>query len=91
MDQKHAQQFIDELWMDSIVPELIEYIKIPNKSPHFDAGWVEHGYMEDAVQHIFNWCKAQDVNGMSLEIVRLEGRTPLIFMEIPAQGDDACR
>ena len=87
MDQQKAQDFIDELWMDSIVPELVEYIRIPNKSPHFDADWLEHGYMEDAVQHIFSWCKAQDVKGMTLDIIRLEGRTPLIFMEIPAQGE----
>jgi acetylornithine deacetylase/succinyl-diaminopimelate desuccinylase-like protein len=86
MDRAAAQTFIDEIWNDSIVPELVEYIKIPNKSPHFDADWQEHGYMEDAVQQIFSWCKAQDVQGMNLEIVRLEGRTPLIFMEIPAQG-----
>ncbi len=87
MDQQTAQAFIDEIWMDSIVPELVEYIKIPNKSPHFDTNWFEHGYMEEAVQQIFNWSKAQDVKGMTLEIVRLEGRTPLIFMEIPAQGE----
>ena len=87
MDQKIAQTFIDELWTDSIVPELIEYIKIPAKSPHFDADWAANGYVEDAVQQIFNWCKNQDVRGMELEIVRLQGRTPLIFMEIPAQGD----
>ena len=87
MDQQTAQTFIDEIWTDSIVPELVEYIKIPNKSPHFDADWFEHGYMEEAVQQIFNWSKAQEIKGMTLEIVRLEGRTPLIFMEIPAQGE----
>ena len=87
MDQQIAQAFIDELWMDSIVPELIEYIKIPNKSPHFDADWDQHGYMEDAVQQISNWCKVQDIRDMTLEIVRIEGRTPLIFMEIPRMGD----
>jgi acetylornithine deacetylase/succinyl-diaminopimelate desuccinylase-like protein len=87
MDQKIAQDFIDDMWTDSIVPELIEYIKIPNKSPHFDAEWVEHGYMEEAVQQIFNWSRAQNVKGMTLEIARLEGRTPLIFMEVPAQGE----
>jgi len=87
VNQKNAQDFIDEMWMDSIVPELVEYIKIPNKSPHFDADWLKHGYMEDAVGQIFNWCKAQDVSGITLDIVRLEGRTPLIFMEIPPQGD----
>ena len=87
MDQQTAQKFIDELWTDSIVPELVEYIKIPAKSPHFDADWASHGYIEDAVQQIFGWCQAQDVSGIDLEIIRLEGRTPLIFMEIPAQGD----
>ena len=45
-----TQKFVDEMWMDSIVPELVEYIKIPNKSPHFDPDWEEHGYMEDAVK-----------------------------------------
>jgi acetylornithine deacetylase/succinyl-diaminopimelate desuccinylase-like protein len=89
MDQKTAQTFIDNIWTDSIVPELVEYIKIPNKSPHFDAKWFEHGYMEDAVQQIYNWSRQQDVDGMTLEIVRLEGRTPLIFMEIPACGEAA--
>jgi len=87
MDQQTAQKFIDELWMDSIVPELVEYIRIPAKSPHFDADWASNGYVEDAVKQIFNWCKTQDVEGMELEIVRLEGRTPLIFMEVSARGE----
>ena len=37
MDSAATQRFIDELWNASIVPELMEYIKIPNKSPAFDA------------------------------------------------------
>ncbi len=87
MDQQVAQKFIDEMWMDSIVPELVEYIRIPNKSPHFDPDWEKHGYMEDAVQQIAKWCDAQDIQGKTLEIVRLEGRTPIIFMEIPGTDD----
>ena len=87
MDQQAAQSFIDEIWDNSIVPELVEYIKLPAKSPHFDADWKENGYLEEAVQMIFGWCQTQAVEGMELEIVRLEGRTPLIFMEIPAYGE----
>ncbi len=86
MDQQAAQQFIDQKWDDEIVPELVEYIRIPNKSPHFDPKWAEHGYMEKAVQQIHDWCAAQDIAGMQIEIVRLEGCTPLIFMDIPATG-----
>jgi acetylornithine deacetylase/succinyl-diaminopimelate desuccinylase-like protein len=88
MDHKAAQKLVDEVWSDSIVPELVEYIKIPAKSPGFDADWEKNGYIEDAVQQIFAWCKKQDIKGMQCEIVRLPGRTPLIFMDIPGDNDD---
>ena len=88
MDQQAVQKFVDEMWDDSIVPELVEYIKIPAKSPAFDSEWDRHGYIEDATQQIFAWCESQDVKGMECEIVRLPGRTPLIFMEIPGDSDD---
>ena len=83
MDSKTTQTFVDQVWEDSIVSSLVEYIKIPNKSPHFDPDWAEHGYMEEAVSLIHDWCAQQDIIGMQMEVVRLEGRTPLIFMEIP--------
>jgi acetylornithine deacetylase/succinyl-diaminopimelate desuccinylase-like protein len=88
MDQKSMQKFVDEVWMDSIVPELVEYIRIPAKSPHFDPDWEKNGYIEDAVKQIFSWCQAQGIKGMQSEIVRLPGRTPLIFMEIAGDSDD---
>ena len=88
MDQQAVQKFVDEMWGDSIVPELVEYIRIPAKSPAFDPEWDRHGYIEDATQQIFAWCESQDVKDMECEIVRLPGRTPLIFMEIAGSGED---
>ncbi len=88
MDQQSAQKFVDEVWTDAIVPELVEYIRIPAKSPHFDPDWEKNGYIEEAVQQIFAWCERQNVRGMEAEIVRLPGRTPLIFMDIPGDNDD---
>jgi hypothetical protein len=35
------------------------------------------------------WARAQDVPGMQVEVVRLEGRTPLIFIEVPAANGGA--
>jgi len=86
MDQQSTQKFVDEKWNDEIIPELVEYIRIPNKSPHFDPDWEQHGYMEAAVQQIFAWCRKQPIPGMHAEIVRLPGRTPIIFMDIPGHG-----
>src|SRR5690606_4059123 len=71
-------------WDDEIVPQLVEYIRIPNKSPMFDADWVKHGYMADAVKLMESWARAQSIPGMQVEVVQLEGRTPLIYIEIPA-------
>ena len=85
---KEAYDFIDKQWQNDIIPSLCEYIKIPNKSPNFDPDWQAHGYMEQAVKHIANWCQAHAPKGMSLEILRLPNRTPLLFMEVPGQGNE---
>jgi len=84
IDSSRAQRFVSSKWDDEIVPQLVEYIRIPNKSPMFDADWEKHGYMDDAVRLMEGWARAQDIPGMQLEVVRLEGRTPLIFIDIPA-------
>lgn len=83
-----VERFVSEKWDDDIVPQLVEYIRIPNKSPMFDTDWVQHGYMDDAVRLMESWAKAQSVPGMTVEVVRLEGRTPLIFLDIPASGPE---
>jgi acetylornithine deacetylase/succinyl-diaminopimelate desuccinylase-like protein len=80
--------FIEQEWQERILPSLCEYIKIPNKSPHFDDKWQENGYMEQAVRHIADWCKAHAPQGMQLEILRLPGRTPLLWMEVAGVGDE---
>lgn len=87
-DTQSAGRFINEIWDEDVIPRLVEYIRIPNKSPHFDPDWEKHGYMEDAVQLITRWCKQQQLPDMQLEIVRLPGRTPLIFIEIPGHSDE---
>jgi acetylornithine deacetylase/succinyl-diaminopimelate desuccinylase-like protein len=93
MDASRINTFVGAKWDDEIVPQLVEYIRIPNKSPMFDADWVAHGYMDAAVTLMETWAKAQPIPGMQVEVVRLQGRTPLIFIEIPATNggsDDDC-
>lgn len=76
--------FVEQKWDDEIVPALTDYIAIPAKSPAFDADWVEHGYLERVVADAATWAQTQRVRGLTLEIVRLPGRTPVIFFEAPA-------
>jgi acetylornithine deacetylase/succinyl-diaminopimelate desuccinylase-like protein len=84
MDSTQVSETISGLWDGEIVPQLVDYIRIPNKSPMFDAKWAEHGYMDQAVEQLSTWAKSHALPGMSVEVVRLAGRTPLIFIDIPA-------
>lgn len=83
MDSARIERFTARKWDEEIIPQLVEYIRIPNKSPMFDPDWAEHGYMDQAVALMEGWARAQQVPGMQLEVVRLEGRTPLIYIDIP--------
>jgi acetylornithine deacetylase/succinyl-diaminopimelate desuccinylase-like protein len=74
---------IAEFWDDAIVPTLVEYIKIPAKSPHFDQAWAKNGHIEAAVKLAEAWCRKHAVPQMKMEIVRLDGRTPVLLIEIP--------
>jgi acetylornithine deacetylase/succinyl-diaminopimelate desuccinylase-like protein len=73
-----------QAWDDEIVPRVSAYIEVPAKSPMFDADWAHHGHLERVVQDAARWVQAQNVAGMRLEIVRLAGRTPLMFFEAPS-------
>ena len=74
---------IEQFWDDSIVPALRDYIRIPAKSPHFDKAWQKNGYIDAAVELAAQWCRQNPVPGMKLEVVRLEGRTPVLLLDIP--------
>jgi len=77
-----------ERWERDVLPALERYIAIPNKSPAFDPDWASRGHMEAAVELIGSWCSERPVPGLCVEVVRLEGRTPLLWMEIPGDVED---
>ncbi len=88
MDSALTTRFVEQTWDESILPRLIDYIRIPNKSPHFDANWATHGHMDAAVGLAETWCREQPVPGLTVEVVRLQNRTPVLLMEIPGDSDD---
>lgn len=85
MDADRNRTLVDDTWTSSIVPTLEQYIRIPNQSPLFDPDWKRNGHMNRAVALARSWVESQNVKGLSLEVHELEGRTPVIFMEI--EGD----
>ncbi len=89
VDVDQARAYIENAYAQSIVPTLIEYIRIPNKSPMFDPDWQSHGHMDRAVDLLSEWAGKHPVPGMKMEVVRLPERTPVILLEIPATGASA--
>ncbi|TAK78524.1 MAG: M20/M25/M40 family metallo-hydrolase [Gammaproteobacteria bacterium] len=88
MNQQKNFHFIDQFWDSNILPTLMEYIKIPNKSPQFDKDWRSHGYMDQAVALLTNWCKTHAVRNMTIDVIQMEQRTPVILIDIPGDKDD---
>jgi acetylornithine deacetylase/succinyl-diaminopimelate desuccinylase-like protein len=88
LDKGALRTRIEGDWKKSIVPQLCDYVRIPNKSPLFDPEWEQHGHMEAAIQLMARWCREQSIAGMTVEIRRIKGRTPLLFIDIPGQVDD---
>ena len=90
LDIAKLGRFVEQCWDDEIVPTLVEYIKIPNKSPMFDPDWAAHGYMDEAVTMFEHWARGKlaQFPGATLDVVRLPGRTPLIAIDIPGTGND---
>lgn len=88
--QAALRKFTDTIWNDEIVPTLVDYIRIPNKSPMFEPDWEKLGHMEKAVQLLVGWAekKLTQLPGAKLTVERLPGRTPLIFIEVPGARND---
>ncbi|MBX9765040.1 M20/M25/M40 family metallo-hydrolase [Patescibacteria group bacterium] len=73
-----------EAW-DGILPVMKDYIRIPNKSPAFDKDWKVNGHMDRATALFAGWAEEQKqfIPGLSVAVQEIEGRTPLIYMEVP--------
>ena len=84
LDSAVALDQVSAQWDADIIKQLTDYIGIPAKSPTFDSEWKEHGYIDTVMRNAAAWVEAQKVEGLTLEVVRLEGRTPVLFFEIPA-------
>ena len=83
----HAAEALGQIstqWDTDIVQQISDYISIPAKSPGFDADWKANGYIDTVIRNAAAWVEDQKVEGLMLEVIRLDGRTPVLFFEIPA-------
>jgi len=83
MNSDILNKYITNFWDNKIVPTLVEYIKIPNKSPSFDPDWEKHGHMEQVLKLAVAWTEKNKPEGSELIVKKSPNRTPLIMLDIP--------
>src|SRR5213594_2019132 len=88
IEPKKLGEFVQRTWDEAIVPALTEYVRIPAKSPMFDREWSAHGHLDRAVALIEAWARSRRIEGLGVEVIRLEGRTPVLLMEAPGSGGE---
>jgi acetylornithine deacetylase/succinyl-diaminopimelate desuccinylase-like protein len=88
MDISKTKGYVSAAWTDSILPQLVEYVRIPNKSPIFDPEWEANGHMEAAVQLMLKWAQEHAPEGATVEVLRIPGRTPVLMVDVPGDVAD---
>ena len=86
MNLSDIRSLTDRQWDEDLVPRLVDYVRVPAKSPAFDPSWDAHGHLDAVVRSAEAWCRAQGIAGITIEIVAIPGRTPCLFFDAPATG-----
>ncbi len=75
-------------WRPEVLPLLETYARIPNLSPAYDEGWATAGHMDEAATLISSWATRHNVPGADVDIVRIDGLTPTVVVEVPPSDPD---
>ena len=91
MNPQLLRSTVQAFWERDALPPLTDYLRIPNKSPAFDPQWAANGYMEQATRLYADTAQRllAGTIGASVEVFRLEGRTPVILIDVAATAPDA--
>jgi acetylornithine deacetylase/succinyl-diaminopimelate desuccinylase-like protein len=85
MNETTVRDTIARTWADDVIPSLSGLVAIPALSPAFDASWQTSGQLRAAVDHVASWAGSRDL-GARLEVVEIDGRSPLLLVDVPASG-----
>ena len=83
MNRNLLEKDINSFWDKYIVPSLVEYVKIPNKSPSFDPDWKKAGHMDKALDLATTWVKQHLPKNATLLVKETRGKTPVILVDVP--------
>ncbi|HEY4463149.1 MAG TPA: M20/M25/M40 family metallo-hydrolase [Streptosporangiaceae bacterium] len=86
MDHGKVRAAVAGRWTGQVLPSLAGLVEIPALSPAFDASWEANGQLRAAADHVRDWIAARGLPGARSEIVQLDGRSPVLLVDVPATG-----
>lgn len=82
------KDYIFDFWEKAALPTLEDYIRIPNQSPAYDESWDQNGFMDSALDLVVKWVESQNLRNASIQVERIEGKTPVVFIDIASNSVD---
>ena len=76
----------DELWEESIIPSLSDFIEIEALSPSFEPNWKEKGELNATINLFTKWLVDQELEGMEYKIHTIDERTPVLLVTVEGTG-----
>ncbi|NIH86162.1 M20/M25/M40 family metallo-hydrolase [Amycolatopsis granulosa] len=84
MEQTTVRETVRRLWADEVLPSLSGLVEIPALSQAFDPEWATTGHLAAAVRHVQNWITGRNLPGATIDVVQLDGRSPVLLVDVPA-------
>ncbi|MFE3515197.1 M20/M25/M40 family metallo-hydrolase [Streptomyces sp. NPDC059166] len=87
LDPGRTLAFCRDLWNDSLLAELSAFIEVPALSPAYDDDWEQRGLLDRTATDLARWARSTPVKGLTAEVLREPGRTPVVYVDIPGTGE----
>ena len=91
MDTKSLKKYIDKQFSLNVIPNLMNFIRIPNLSPLYDENWDTNGLLLKAANLVISFAKSLELKNAEINLIHDKGYSPLIFIDIPASRKNDTR
>lgn len=81
-DVEFCKNYVGKNFEESVIPSLMDYVRIPNLSRSYDKEWETNNRLDEAALHIKKWVGGLGIKGLKTEVIKDEGYSPLIFTEV---------
>ena len=91
MDYKSFQKYIEKAFTYNTLPNLMNFIRIPNLSPAYDYNWNTNGLLLKAANLIISFAKSLQLKNAEVNLIQDKGYTPVIYIDIPSTRQNDSR